>query len=69
LVCSSSVVKLVAQAGFDPKYGARPLQRAVEQLVATPLAKWLLDQDDHRGSTIRAERSGGQVVFETTQEP
>ncbi len=66
LVCSSAVLEFVARAGFDPKYGARPLQRAVEQIVATPLAKWLLDHDDLRTSTIRAELSGGQVVFETT---
>ena len=64
LTCSPAVVGLVAQAGFDPKLGARPLQRAVEQLVTTPLAKWLLSQDELRQSTIRADLSpDGQVVF------
>lgn len=32
----------IAAIGFDERYGARPLQRAIEQLVTAPLAKWLL---------------------------
>jgi ATP-dependent Clp protease ATP-binding subunit ClpC len=36
-----AVVALVSQAGFDHRYGARPLQRALEELVVTPLARHL----------------------------
>lgn len=36
------VVELLASAGFDLRYGARPLQRAIEQLVVAPLSKFLL---------------------------
>jgi ATP-dependent Clp protease ATP-binding subunit ClpC len=35
------VVEHLARTGFDARYGARPLKRAVEQHVVTPLAQWL----------------------------
>jgi ATP-dependent Clp protease ATP-binding subunit ClpC len=66
LICSPEVIDLVAQSGFDAKYGARPLQRAVERLVATPLAKWLLDHGNLRQTTIRAECSReGLIEFQS----
>lgn len=40
---SKSVVDHLAQTGFDEKYGARPLQRAIEQEIVSPLANWLLE--------------------------
>ncbi|WNZ66036.1 hypothetical protein QEG98_26055 [Myxococcus sp. MxC21-1] len=33
-----------ARSGFDTRYGARPLKRAVEQQVVAPLARWLAAQ-------------------------
>lgn len=33
----------VCEAGFDERYGARPLQRAIEEKVVAPLSKWLLE--------------------------
>lgn len=42
----------IASIGFDERYGARPLQRAVEQLVTAPLAKWLLLQNNPRGLSL-----------------
>jgi ATP-dependent Clp protease ATP-binding subunit ClpC len=41
LTWDDEVVALVARAGFDRRYGARPLQRALEELVVTPLARHL----------------------------
>lgn len=42
LSVSPAVFALVCERGFDPIYGARPLQRRVEELVSTPVAKWLV---------------------------
>ncbi len=39
---SKQLVSYLASAGFDEKYGARPLQRAIEHEVITPMAAWLL---------------------------
>ncbi|ATB49084.1 AAA family ATPase [Corallococcus macrosporus] len=48
------VVKHLARTGFDARYGARPLKRAVEQQVVAPLARWLAAQ---------ATRAPPQVVL------
>lgn len=45
LIFSERVVEKLADAGFDERYGARPLQRAVEDLLVEPLAKWLLENE------------------------
>ncbi|MCB0561028.1 MAG: ATP-dependent Clp protease ATP-binding subunit [Lewinellaceae bacterium] len=39
---SERVVDRIAAIGFDVRYGARPLQRAIEQSVVTPIANWML---------------------------
>ncbi len=38
------LVKHLAQTGFDPRYGARPLQRTIENEVVVPLASWLIKE-------------------------
>lgn len=40
---TNDVVALVARAGYDHRFGARPLQRALDQLVVTPLARWRVE--------------------------
>ena len=40
---SNELVDHLAAAGFDERYGARPLQRTIEQLVIGPLARYLLE--------------------------
>ena len=42
LVWSENVVALLAEKGFDPRFGARPLQRTIETLLTAPLAEFLL---------------------------
>jgi ATP-dependent Clp protease ATP-binding subunit ClpA len=39
---TDAALKVVAQAGFDPVYGARPLKRAIQQQIENPLAKEIL---------------------------
>jgi ATP-dependent Clp protease ATP-binding subunit ClpC len=41
---TDALVAWLAETGFDPLFGARPLQRAIERQVATPLARFLLEQ-------------------------
>jgi ATP-dependent Clp protease ATP-binding subunit ClpC len=44
----SELVDELAEVGFDPALGARPLQRAIERVVVAPLAKWLLSRQTHQ---------------------
>ncbi len=54
----------LAEAGWDPTYGARPLKRAIQRLVENPLALRLLEGDFADGDTVRVEARDGELVFE-----
>jgi ATP-dependent Clp protease ATP-binding subunit ClpB len=61
----------LAEVGYDPTYGARPLKRAIQQHVQDPLALALLEGSFQRGDTIVADLEGGRIVFakEVVAEP
>ncbi|HEX6694139.1 MAG TPA: ATP-dependent chaperone ClpB [Longimicrobiales bacterium] len=54
---------VVAEEGFDPVYGARPLKRAIQRMVQNPLAMQLLEGAFSDGDTIVADAEGGHIVF------
>jgi ATP-dependent Clp protease ATP-binding subunit ClpB len=56
--------ELVAEAGWDPTYGARPLKRALQRLVENPLAMRLLEGDFAEGDSVRVDAQGDELVFE-----
>jgi ATP-dependent Clp protease ATP-binding subunit ClpB len=56
--------ELVAEAGWDPTYGARPLKRALQRLVENPLAMRLLEGDFTEGDVVRVDAQDGELVFE-----
>jgi ATP-dependent Clp protease ATP-binding subunit ClpB len=56
--------ELLAEAGWDPTYGARPLKRALQRLVENPLAIALLEGGFTEGDTILVDAKDGDVVFE-----
>ena len=63
LVVSDAALKVVAAAGFDPVYGARPLKRAIQQQVENPLAKDILAGRFEPGVTIKVGATGGEITF------
>jgi ATP-dependent Clp protease ATP-binding subunit ClpB len=63
LVATDAALKTVAQAGFDPVYGARPLKRAIQQQIENPLAKEILSGNYGPGDTVHVREKGGQIVF------
>jgi len=56
--------ELIAEAGWDPAYGARPLKRALQRLVENPLALRLLEGDFGEGDTVRVDAKDGELVIE-----
>jgi ATP-dependent Clp protease ATP-binding subunit ClpB len=54
----------VAEAGWDPTYGARPLKRALQRLIENPLALRLLESEFAEGDTVRVDVRDGELVFE-----
>lgn len=53
----------LAEAGFDPVYGARPLKRAIQKRVENPLAQSLLSGDFVAGDVILASIDGDELRF------
>ena len=53
----------IADAGWDPAYGARPLKRAIQRQLENPLAVRLLDGDFVAGDTILVDEQNGDLVF------
>ncbi len=60
---SEAALNKLAEAGFDPVYGARPLRRAVQERVGNPLAQALLAGDIQPGQTVRVDLQGDELRF------
>ncbi|MDA3915225.1 ATP-dependent chaperone ClpB [Oleiagrimonas sp.] len=67
LQVSDKALDLLANAGFDPVYGARPLKRAIQQQLENPLAQKLLAGDFAPGETIHVDAEAGRMVFRSSQ--
>jgi ATP-dependent Clp protease ATP-binding subunit ClpB len=59
---SDAALDKLAEVGFDPLYGARPLKRAIQQHLENPLAQALLQGDVPPGNTVVLDHNGTQFV-------
>ena len=64
LEVSDEARKFVANAGYDPQWGARPLRRAIQRLIENPLSRELLGGRFTEGDTIRVAVDDGRLVFD-----
>ena len=55
--------ELIAERGYDPAYGARPLKRVIQRLVQNPIALAVLEGGYLPGDTVLADRDGDHLVF------
>jgi len=60
---TDDALRVVAEAGFDPVYGARPLKRAIQQQVENPLAKEILGGNYGPGDTVHVREKKGGIAF------
>lgn len=56
---SDELVRHLAAIGYDARFGARPLQRAIERIVVSPLARWLLENREARDLSVAIEWGQG----------
>jgi len=63
LELSEEVMDVLADAGFDPVYGARPLKRAIQQHIENPLAQHVLSGRFMPGDLIKANIKDGTINF------
>jgi ATP-dependent Clp protease ATP-binding subunit ClpB len=60
--------RVIAEEGYDPAFGARPLKRAVQRLLQNPLAMQVLEGRFHEGDRIRVTVTpGGSLAFERAE--
>ena len=65
LSLSKAVMDKLLEAGYDPVYGARPLKRAIQQIVENPLAQAILEGQFIPGDKIEADLLQDRILFNT----
>ena len=63
LNATESAVHLLAQAGYDPEFGARPVKRAIQNMVLNPLSRNIIAQNINREAPITIDSDGQQIKF------
>ncbi|MBN1979962.1 MAG: AAA family ATPase, partial [Chitinivibrionales bacterium] len=66
LVVSEKAKQFLARIGFDPVYGARPLKRAIQKHLETPLSRLLIAGQLNDGETVTIDENEGQLTFQTS---
>jgi ATP-dependent Clp protease ATP-binding subunit ClpB len=54
---------LLAEKGYDPVYGARPLKRTIQRLIQDPLAVKILEGEFKEGDRIKIDSDGNEMLF------
>jgi ATP-dependent Clp protease ATP-binding subunit ClpB len=67
LTLSDAAREYLANRGFDPVYGARPLKRTIQKEIIDPLALRMLNGDFVAGDSVLADVQSGEVVFTKKQ--
>lgn len=62
---TDKAIEILAEAGFDPEYGARPIRRAIQKQIEDPLSEQLLNGDIVLEDTVTIGGRGGQITFTT----
>ena len=65
LSLSDAAISLIAEKGYDPVYGARPLKRLIQQVIENPLSMEILKGNIAEGARLSAEVEGDRIVFKT----
>ena len=60
---TTATLDKLAEAGYDPVYGARPLKRAIQQEIENPLAQTILSGKFQAGDTIVIDVENGEIAF------
>jgi ATP-dependent Clp protease ATP-binding subunit ClpB len=64
LSVAEAAKRYLAEKGFDPVYGARPLKRTIQRELQDPLAMKILQGEFSEGDKVRVDLRGGQLAFE-----
>ena len=65
---SDGVKELIAKEGFEPKYGARPLKRAIQNKIEDAMAEEILNGRIHAGEKVSVGLSKDKIRFTVQRE-
>ena len=60
---SDTAKKLIAELGYDPAFGARPIKRAIQHHIADKLAMLILEGKYAEGDTVDIDAANGELTF------
>ena len=63
LEATDAAVHQLAQAGYDPEFGARPVKRAIQNLVLNPLSRSIIAHEVNRDRPITLDAAAGSLTF------
>ncbi len=63
LTATDAAVEVLADAGYDPEFGARPVKRAIQSMVLNRLSKDIIAQKVHRDRPIIIDAAAGKLLF------
>jgi ATP-dependent Clp protease ATP-binding subunit ClpB len=66
---SDTATNYIAEAGYDPVYGARPLKRAIQRELENPIATKILENTFIEGSTVLIDLIDGRLKFQLKDQP
>ena len=69
IMLTDAAKDLIAEKGYDPTLGARPLRRTIQRMIEDPLSEKLLWKEFGAATTIIADAVGDEIVFQTTAKP
>ena len=67
---NKTVDRLIAKEGFDPKMGARPIERKIEDLISKRISQMILRENLKKGSVIKISKARGkeELLFSIEKE-
>jgi ATP-dependent Clp protease ATP-binding subunit ClpC len=69
LELTEAAKELLAEKGYDPALGARPLKRTIQRLVEDPLSEKVLFKEFRPGQTVMVDVKDGEIIFTSREEP
>ena len=69
LTITDEAKNFIAERGYDPQFGARPLKRAIQKYVEDELAEFIIDGELHRGAsiTVGLDKEKGTTVISVAE--
>lgn len=68
MIVASSAKRAIIAEGYDEKYGARPLRRAMQELLEHEIAEGILSGEYDKGTVLRASAQKGKIILKVEHE-